>query len=246
MKSSSLTSAFTDTRGKWQHITAPVSQFDESKFEEGQGVRWFLHRRLERHRSLRHAADARCWQRLHRSLLEETTLVLICDVIEPTDGKAYERDPRSIAKRAEVYLKATGLGDTAYFGPEPEFFLFDDVRWSTEPQNTFYAIDEYEAPWNSGLEARRRQPWSPQPRQGRLLPSAPNRQHARPAQRNVPGAESVGIPVEVHHHEVAGAGQCEIGTKFSTLVERADWTLLQKYVIQNVANSYGKTATFMP
>jgi len=177
---------------------------------------------------------------------EEPTLVLVCDVIEPTDGKSYERDPRSIAKRAEAYLKATGLGDTAFFGPEPEFFLFDSVRWSTEPNHSFYAIDEYEAPWNSGaqLEGGNR---GHRPRvKGGYFPVPPidSTQDMRSEMSLI--LESLGIPVEVHHHEVAGAGQCEIGTKFSTLVERADWTQLQKYVIQNVANAYGKTATFMP
>jgi glutamine synthetase len=135
---------FTDTRGKWQHITVPVSQFDENKFEDGQAF---------------DGSSIAGWKGIEASdmllipdaasaiidpFFEEVTLVMICDVIEPTDGKAYERDPRSIAKRAETYLKQSGLGDTAYFGPEPEFFLFDEVRWSTEPNNTFYAN-----PWAS-------------------------------------------------------------------------------------------------
>ena len=177
---------------------------------------------------------------------EEPTLVLTCDVIEPTDGKAYERDPRSIAKRAETFLKSTGIGDTAFFGPEPEFFLFDDVRWSCEPGNSFYAIDEYEAPWNTGakLEGGNR---GHRPRvNGGYFPVPPVDSTMDMRNEMCQVLESVGIPVEVHHHEVAGAGQCEIGTKFSTLVQRADWTLMQKYVIQNVANIYGKTATFMP
>jgi glutamine synthetase len=173
-------------------------------------------------------------------------LVLICDVIEPTDGKAYERDPRSIAKRAEAYLKQSGTGDAAYFGPEPEFFLFDEVRWSTEPHNTFYAINDYEGPWNSGtkIEGGNR---GHRPRvKGGYFPVPPVDSTHDMRSEMCLLLESVGIPVEVHHHEVAGAGQCEIGTRFSTLVERADWTLLQKYVIHNVANAYGKTATFMP
>ncbi|MEY4975611.1 MAG: hypothetical protein RIQ97_806 [Pseudomonadota bacterium] len=237
---------FTDTRGKWQHITTPVSQFNEAKFEEGQAF---------------DGSSIAGWKGIEASdmllipdagsafvdpFFEEPTLVLVCDVIEPTDGKSYERDPRSIAKRAEAYLKATGLGDTAFFGPEPEFFLFDSVRWSTEPNHSFYAIDEYEAPWNSGaqLEGGNR---GHRPRvKGGYFPVPPidSTQDMRSEMSLI--LESLGIPVEVHHHEVAGAGQCEIGTKFSTLVERADWTQLQKYVIQNVANAYGKTATFMP
>ena len=237
---------FTDTRGKWQHITTPVSQLNEAKFEEGQAF---------------DGSSIAGWKGIEASdmllipdagsafvdpFFEEPTLVLVCDVIEPTDGKSYERDPRSIAKRAEAYLKATGLGDTAFFGPEPEFFLFDSVRWSTEPNHSFYAIDEYEAPWNSGaqLEGGNR---GHRPRvKGGYFPVPPidSTQDMRSEMSLI--LESLGIPVEVHHHEVAGAGQCEIGTKFSTLVERADWTLMQKYVIQNVANAYGKTATFMP
>ncbi|MEY2770720.1 MAG: hypothetical protein RIQ38_1139 [Pseudomonadota bacterium] len=237
---------FTDTRGKWQHITTPVSQFNEAKFEEGQAF---------------DGSSIAGWKGIEASdmllipdagsafvdpFFEEPTLVLVCDVIEPTDGKSYERDPRSIAKRAEAYLKATGLGDTAFFGPEPEFFLFDSVRWSTEPNHSFYAIDEYEAPWNSGaqLEGGNR---GHRPRvKGGYFPVPPidSTQDMRSEMSLI--LESLGIPVEVHHHEVAGAGQCEIGTRFSTLVERADWTQLQKYVIQNVANAYGKTATFMP
>ncbi len=143
---------FTDTRGKEQHVTVPVSHFDEDKFSEG------------------HAFDGSSmpgWKGIEASdmqlmpdpatanidpFFEETTLFLQCDVVEPGDGKAYDRDPRSIAKRAEAYLKASGLGDTAFFGPEPEFFLFDSVRWDNQPGNTFYNIEEYEAPWNSGAQ----------------------------------------------------------------------------------------------
>ena len=143
---------FTDTRGKEQHVTVPVSHFDEDKFTSG------------------HAFDGSSvagWKGIEASdmqlmpdpatanidpFFEETTLFLQCDVIEPGDGKAYDRDPRSVAKRAEAYLKASGLGDTAYFGPEPEFFIFDGVRWNTEPGSTFYEIEEYEAPWNSGAK----------------------------------------------------------------------------------------------
>jgi len=237
---------FTDTRGKWQHITAPVSQFDESKFEEGQA---FDGSSIAGWKGIE-ASDMLLMPDPNSALIdpffEEVTLVLICDVIEPTDGKAYERDPRSIAKRAETFLKQSGVGDTAYFGPEPEFFLFDEVRWSTEPNNTFYAINDYEGPWNSGekIEGGNR---GHRPRvKGGYFPVPPVDSTHDMRSEMCLLLEAVGIPVEVHHHEVAGAGQCEIGTKFSTLVERADWTLLQKYVIHNVANAYGKTATFMP
>ena len=237
---------FTDTRGKWQHITAPVSQFDESKFEDGQAF---------------DGSSIAGWKGIEASdmllipdpnsaiidpFFEEVTLVLICDVIEPTDGKAYERDPRSIAKRAETYLKQSGLGDTAYFGPEPEFFLFDEVRWSTEPNNTFYAIDEAEAPWNSGTKMDGGNKGHRNRVKGGYFPVPPvdSMQDMRAEMSLI--LEEMGIPVEVFHHEVAGAGQNEIGTKFSTLVERADWTQKLKYVVWNVAHSFGKTATFMP
>ena len=218
---------FTDTRGKWQHITAPVSQFDESKFEEGQA---FDGSSIAGWKGIE-ASDMLLMPDPNSALIdpffEEITLVMICDVIEPTDGKAYERDPRSIAKRAETYLKQSGLGDTAYFGPEPEFFLFDEVRWSTEPNNTFYAINEYEAPWNSGEKIEGGNRGHRNRLKGGYFPVPPVDSTHDMRSEMCLLLESVGIPVEVHHHEVAGAGQCEIGTKFSTLVERADWTLLQ-------------------
>ena len=237
---------FTDTRGKEHHVTVPVSHFDEDKFTSG------------------HAFDGSSmpgWKGIEASdmqlvpdpatanidpFFEEPTLILQCDVVEPGDGKAYDRDPRSIAKRAEAYLKASGLGDTAYFGPEPEFFIFDGIRWGTEPGRVFFEIEEYEAPWNTGTKFdggnRGHRPGI----KGGYMPVPPvdSGQDLRAEMAGV--LESLGIPVEVFHHEVGGAGQNEIGTRFSTLVQRADWTMLQKYVIHNVANTYGKTATFMP
>ena len=237
---------FTDTLGKQHHTTVPVSHFDEEKFSSG------------------HAFDGSSiagWKGIEASdmqlmpdpatanidpFFEEPTLILSCDVIEPSDGKSYDRDPRSIAKRAEAYLKASGLGDTAFFGPEPEFFLFDGVRWSNEPGHVMYEIEEYEAPWNSGrnLEGGNRG-HRPTVKGGYFpLPPVDSTHNLRAEMSLV--LESLGIPVEVFHREVAGAGQNEIGTRFSTLVQRADWTMLQKYVIHNVANTYGKTATFMP
>jgi glutamine synthetase len=168
-------------------------------------------------------------------------------VLEPGDGKSYDRDPRSIAKRAEAYLKASGMGDTAYFGPEPEFFIFDDVRWGNDMSGAFFKIDEYEAPWNSGAKAWKAATVATVLPSKAAISRSSCRQHARHACRNgLDCSEEMGIPVEVFHHEVAGAGQNEIGTKFSTLVERADWTQKLKYVVWNVANAYGKTATFMP
>ena len=237
---------FTDTRGKEQHVTVPVSHFDEDKFSEG------------------HAFDGSSmpgWKGIEASdmqlmpdpatanidpFFEETTLFLQCDVVEPGDGNAYDRDPRSIAKRAEAYLKASGLGDTAFFGPEPEFFLFDNVRWDNQPGNTFYTIEEYEAPWNSGAQLDGNNKGHRPRTKGGYFPVPPidSTQNIRAEMALL--LESLGIPVEVLHREVGGAGQNELGTRFSTLVQRADWTQVQKYVIWNVANNYGKTATFMP
>jgi len=237
---------FTDTRGKEQHVTVPVSHFDEDKFSSG------------------HAFDGSSiagWKGIEASdmllmpdpntavvdpFFEETTLNLTCDVLEPADGKPYDRDPRSIAKKAEAYLKASGLGDTAFFGPEPEFFIFDDVRWASDMSGSFVKIDVDEAPWNTGKKYESGNSGHRPTVKGGYFPVPPvdSSQDIRAEISLV--LESLGIPVEVFHHEVAGAGQNEIGTKFSTLVERADWTQKLKYVIWNVCHAYGKTATFMP
>mgnify|MGYP000961084054 CR=1 FL=1 len=237
---------FTDTRGKEQHVSVPISHFDEAKFTDG------------------HAFDGSSiagWKGIEASdmllmpdpitanidpFFEETTLILGCDVLEPGDGKAYDRDPRSIAKRAEAYLKASGLGDTAYFGPEPEFFLFDDVRFGSDMSGSFFKIDDYEAPWNSGTKMEGGNRGHRPTVKGGYFPVPPvdSTQDMRAEMSLI--LEGMGIPVEVFHHEVAGAGQNEIGTRFSTLVQRADWTQTLKYVVWNVANAYGKTATFMP
>lgn len=237
---------FTDTRGKEQHVTVPVSHFDEDKFTAG------------------HAFDGSSiagWKGIEASdmllmpdpntanidpFYDEPTLFMSCTVYEPSDMKPYDRDPRAIALRAEAYLKETGIGDTAYFGPEPEFFLFDDVRWNNEMSGCFVKIDDQEAPWNSGKEMDGGNKGHRPTVKGGYFPVPPvdSTQDIRAEMSLV--LESLGIPVEVFHHEVAGAGQNELGTKFSTLVQRADWTILLKYVVQNVAHSYGKTATFMP
>ena len=237
---------FTDTRGKEQHVTVPVSAFDESKFTQG------------------HAFDGSSvagWKGIEASdmllmpdastanidpFMEETTLLLQCDVLEPGDGKPYDRDPRSIAKKAEAFLKASGIGDTAYFGPEPEFFIFDQVRWNVDMSGCFVKIDSDEASWSTGEKIEGGNMGHRPAVKGGYFPVPPvdSLQDIRSEMCLI--LEQMGVPVEVHHHEVAGAGQCEIGTMFSTLVQRADWTQVLKYVVQNVAHSYGKTATFMP
>jgi glutamine synthetase len=237
---------FVDTKGKEQHTSVPISHFDEDKFESG------------------HAFDGSSiagWKGIEASdmllmpdptaayidpFYEEPTLVITCDVIEPSDGKGYDRDPRSIAKRAEAYLKGTGLGDTAYFGPEPEFFIFDGVRWGDNMKGCFVKIDSEEAPWSSSAEIEGGNTGHRPGKKGGYFPVAPVDTFQDMRSEMCLILESMGIPVEVHHHEVAGQGQNELGTKFSTLTQRADWTIWQKYVVQNVAHAYGKTATFMP
>jgi len=237
---------FTDTRGKEQHVTVPISAFSEDRFTEGQAF---------------DGSSIAGWQGIQASdmllmpdpttarldpFFDESTLILTCDVVEPDTGKGYDRDPRSIARRAEAYLKSTGIGDAAYFGPEPEFFIFDAVTWHDDMSGCHVKIQSEEAAWSSSAQSEAGNRGHRPRVKGGYFPVPPV-----DSLHDVRGAmclalEEMGVPVEVHHHEVATAGQCEIGTRFSTLVQRADWTQIQKYVIHNVAHQYGKTATFMP
>ena len=237
---------FTDTRGKEQHVSVPVSHFDEDKFISG------------------HAFDGSSiagWKGIEASdmllmpdpntanldpFFEEPTLILSCDVLEPGDGKPYERDPRSLAKRAEAYLKSSGIGDAAFFGPEPEFFIFDQVHWHIGMDGCQVKITSEEASWTTNKDLEGGNMGHRPTVKGGYFPVPPVDSFQDMRSEMCLILEQLGIPVEVHHHEVAGAGQNEIGTRFSTLVQRADWTILQKYVVHNVANAYGKTATFMP
>ncbi|MHB0990535.1 MAG: glutamate--ammonia ligase [Burkholderiales bacterium] len=237
---------FTDTRGKEQHVTVPVKQFTNDKFTEG------------------HAFDGSSiagWKGIQASdmilmpdadsarmdpFMDESTLLLTCDVIEPSDMKGYDRDPRSIAKRAEAYLKSTGIGDTAYFGPEPEFFVFDSVTWKTDMSGSSVKINSEEAAWSSGEKYEGGNMGHRPAVKGGYFPVPPVDSLHDIRSAMCLALEEMGVPVEVHHHEVATAGQCEIGTMFSTLTKRADWTQTLKYVVHNVAHAYGKTATFMP
>ncbi|MBX6317704.1 type I glutamate--ammonia ligase [Pigmentiphaga sp.] len=237
---------FTDTRGKEQHVTVPASVVDEDKFESG------------------HAFDGSSiagWKGIEASDMllmpdagtarldpfrEESTLILTCDVIEPSDMKGYDRDPRSLAKRAEAYLKSSGLGDTAYFGPEPEFFVFDGVTWNVDMSGCFVKIKSEEASWSTGIEYEGGNLAHRPAVKGGYFPVPPTDSFQDLRSEMCLLLEQQGVPVEVHHHEVAGAGQMEIGTKFATLVQRADWNQILKYTVWNVAAAYGKTATFMP
>jgi len=237
---------FTDTRGKEQHVSVPAHQVDEDKFETG------------------HAFDGSSiagWKGIEASDMllipepgtarldpfrEETTLILTCDVIEPSDMKGYDRDPRSIAKRAEAYLKSSGVGDTAFFGPEPEFFVFDGVTWNVDMSGCFVKVKSEEASWSTGIDYEGGNMGHRPAVKGGYFPVPPVDSFQDLRSEMCLLLEQQGVPVEVHHHEVAGPGQLEIGTKFSTLVQRADWNQIMKYTIWNVAAAYGKTATFMP
>jgi len=237
---------FTDTKGKEQHVSIPASLLDEETFTEGK---------------MFDGSSVAGWKGINESdmilmpdpatavldpFTDEPTINITCNVVEPATGEGYERDPRSIADRAEAYLKASGIADTAYFGPENEFFVFDDVKWSTEMGHCSYQIDSEEAAWSSikiyedGNIGHR-----PSVKGGYFpVPPVDSLHDIRSAM--CLAMEEMGLKVEVHHHEVATAGQCEIGVAFNTLVRKADEVQVLKYCVHNVAHSYGKTATFMP
>ncbi|OHV08677.1 glutamate--ammonia ligase [Kushneria phosphatilytica] len=237
---------FTDTRGKEQHVTIPARSVDEEFFETGQ---------------MFDGSSIDGWKGINESdmillpedgtayldpFTEDPTLVLRCDIIEPATMQGYERDPRSIAKRAEAYLKSTGLGDTAFFGPEPEFFIFDEVHFKTDLRGSYYRISSEEGAWATD-EAFEGGNMGHRPRvKGGYFPVPPVDSFHDIRSAMCTTLESVGQGVEVHHHEVANAGQNEIGVKFNTLVQKCDEVQTLKYVIHNVAHAYGKTATFMP
>jgi len=237
---------FTDTRGKEQHVSMPASIIDDDFFEHGK---------------MFDGSSISGWKGINESdmilmpddttgvmdpFMDEATLNIRCDIIEPTTMEGYDRDPRSLAKRAEAYLKSTGIADTAYFGPEPEFFVFDDVRWGADMNGSFYHVDSEEASWNSERVFEEGNIGHRPGIKGGYFPVPPvdSQQDLRSAM--CLALEEMGVPVEVHHHEVATAGQNEIGTAFNTLVRKADEVQILKYAVMNVAHGYGKTATFMP
>jgi len=237
---------FTDTRGKQQHVTKPVSQIDEDMLAAGM---------------MFDGSSISGWKGINESdmimmpdestavmdpFVEENTLLLTCDIVEPATMQGYERCPRSLAKRAEAYLKSTGIADTAFFGPEPEFFVLDDVRWGTDMSGSFYRIDSEEAEWNSERVYEDGNIGHRPGVKGGYFPVQPVDSLYDLRCAMTLAMEEMGLEPEVHHHEVATAGQCEIGVKFSTLVDKADQVQTMKYCIHNVAHAYGKTATFMP
>jgi glutamine synthetase len=177
---------------------------------------------------------------------EEVTINVRCDIVEPSTMQGYERDPRSVARRAEEYLKSTGIGDTGFFGPEPEFFVFDNVQWKADMQSAMYKIDAEEAAWSSHAEIEGGNMGHRPSVKGGYFPVPPIDSHMDLRTAMCETMEGMGLEVELHHHEVATAGQNEIGVKFNSLVKKADEVQILKYVIHNVAHAYGKTATFMP
>ncbi|HHF2957094.1 MULTISPECIES: glutamate--ammonia ligase [Vibrio] len=237
---------FTDTKGKEQHISIPAHQIDADFFEEGK---------------MFDGSSVAGWKGINESdmvmmpdassavldpFTEDATLNIRCDILEPATMQGYDRDPRSIAKRAEDFMRSTGVADTVLIGPEPEFFLFDDVKFSTDMSGSFFKIDDVEAAWNTGSDYEEGNKGHRPGVKGGYFPVAPvdSSQDIRSAMCLV--MEEMGLVVEAHHHEVATAGQNEIATRFNTLTTKADEIQIYKYVVHNVAHAFGKTATFMP
>ncbi|MDO6618452.1 glutamate--ammonia ligase [Pseudomonadota bacterium] len=237
---------FTDTRGKEQHVSIPSHQVDEDFFEDGK---------------MFDGSSITGWKGINESdmvlmpdastfvldpFTEETTALIRCDILEPGTMTGYNRDPRSIAKKAEEYLTSTGIADTVLIGPEPEFFLFDDVKFGADMSGCFAKVDAKEAAWNSGTGYEDGNTGHRPFVKGGYFPVAPvdSSQDLRSAMCLV--LEEMGQVVEAHHHEVATAGQNEIATRFNTLTAKADEVQILKYVVHNMAHAYGKTATFMP
>ena len=239
---------FTDTNGKEHHISVPAHQVDTDKFAEGQ---MFDGSSIAGWKDI-NESDMILQPDLNACVMDpftgESTLIVRCDIVDPKDMQGYEKDPRSIAKRAEAYLNETGIGDKAYFGNEPEFFVFDSVKWDTGfgLGKAFYEIHSEEAAWESGNDIEGGNKGHRPGIKGGYFPVPPvDSLHDLRSQMCL-AIEEMGVSTEVHHHEVGTAGQCEIGALFNTLVKKADETQILKYCVHNVAHIYGKTATFMP
>jgi len=239
---------FTDPFGLWQHFSVSAKEIEEEMFEEGFGF---------------DGSSIRGFQTINESdmilipdvttafvdpIFEVPTLVIICDIFDPITRQAYSRDPRHVAKKAEAYLKKTGIADTVFIGPEAEFFLFNDVRYGGGANSQFYFVDSREGWWNSGQELSSQAPnlggQIPAKRGYFPVPPADTLQDVR--SRMVLAMEEVGLRVEVHHHEVGTAGQSEIDLRFDTLTRMADYLIIYKYIVKNVARKHGLSATFMP
>ncbi|WP_125076370.1 type I glutamate--ammonia ligase [Pseudoxanthomonas sp. SGT-18] len=237
---------FVDMRGMQQHVTFPASIIEDSLFEDG---KMFDGSSIAGWKGI-NESDMLLMPDPETALLDpfaaDPTLVLTCDVLDPATMQAYARCPRGVAKRAEAYLKSSGIADAAFFGPEPEFFIFDAVRFANDMGHTFFEIESEEAAWNSGTKYETGNTGYRPGVKGGYFPVAPHDSLHDLRAEMCKVLEEAGIPVEVHHHEVATAGQCEIGTRFNTLVRKADELLTLKYIVKNVAHRNGKTATFMP
>ena len=237
---------FIDTPGIWQHLTLHKSQIDESSFTDGVPF---------------DGSSIRGWKAINESdmamvldpktawidpFMTEPTLSVICSIVEPRTGEPYSRCPRVIAQKAVDYLISTGIGDTAYFGPEAEFFIFDDVRFDQNQHEGYYYVDSVEGRWNSGRkEEGGNLGYKPRYKEG-YFPVSPTDTSQDMRTEMLLTMAKCGVPIEKHHHEVASGGQCELGFKFGKLIEAADWLMTYKYVIKNVGKKYGKTITFMP
>ncbi len=241
---------FVDILGVWHHCTFHATYIDETAFTEGVAF---------------DGSSIRGWKAINASdmamvpdpttawidpFMEVPTLSLICSIIEPRTGEIYDRDPRSIAQKGLEFLKASGLGDAVYCGPEPEFFIFDDVRYDQNEHEGYYHIDSDEGQWNTGRHEKSEKQggnlgFKTSYKRG-YFPVAPSDTLQDIRTEMLLTLAKCGVPVEKHHHEVATAGQCELGMKFSDLISAADHVLIYKYVVKNVARKHGKTATFMP
>lgn len=236
---------FMDFPGQWQHFTVPVTHFDEGSFEDGFGF---------------DGSSIRGWKSIHESdmllipdpetmfvdlFIEQPTLSLICDVYEPATKEKYSRCPRNIAQKAEAYLISTGIADTVYYGPEAEFFIFDDVRFDSQPNGSFYVVDSIEGKWNSGREENPNLGYKPRYKEG-YFPVPPTDALMDLRNEMVTNLINCGIDVEAQHHEVASGGQCEIDLRFMPLVKAADQLLMFKYIVKNTAKKNNKTVTYMP
>jgi glutamine synthetase len=235
---------FTDLPGLNHHISYPITMLDENAFEDGFGI---------------DGSSIRGWAAINESdmlaipdaatafvdpFAETPTIVMLADIIDPITRQHYDRDPRWIARKAELYLKNTGLADTAYFGAEAEFFIFDNVHFDQNAHSSYYYVDAEEGRWNSGREANNLG-YRPRYKEG-YFPVPPTDHYQDLRSEMVATMIECGLNIECHHHEVATGGQCEIDQRFDTLLKSADNMMLYKYVVRNVAYQYGKTVTFMP
>ena len=236
---------FTDTRGKLQHLSMCASAMGEDAFEEGI---MFDGSSIEGWKAI-NESDMILKPDPYRTIMDpftaQPTMIVFCDIVEPSTGEGYSRDPRSIAKKAEAYLKASKIGDTAYFGPEPEFFVFDDVKFNVGYNGAGYSIDDIEGPYNTGRSYEEGNSGHRPRAKGGYFPVPPVDTCQDLRAEMVSTLLGLGVPMDKHHHEVA-ASQHELGVTFDTLVKTADNVQLYKYVVQMVAHNYGKTATFMP